>query len=48
MATMIVWVLEGNQHARRFYAAMGGQVSGRAQSTVRGFGVTELSYTYRL
>ena len=48
MATMIVWVLENNQHARRFYEAMGGQLSGRAHSTVRGFGVVEVSYLYRL
>jgi GNAT superfamily N-acetyltransferase len=47
MATMIVWVLEGNQHARRFYEAMGGQLSGQAHSTVRGFGVVEVSYSYR-
>lgn len=48
MATMIVWVLEGNVHARRFYEAMGGQVSGQTSSTVRGFGVVEVSYLYRL
>jgi GNAT superfamily N-acetyltransferase len=48
MATMIVWVLENNAHARRFYEAMGGHVSGRTQSTVRGFGVVEVSYLYRL
>jgi len=48
MATMIVWVLENNGHARRFYEAMGGQVSGNARSTVRGFGVVEVSYLYRL
>jgi GNAT superfamily N-acetyltransferase len=48
MATMIVWVLENNTHARRFYEAMGGHVSGQAHSTVRGFGVVEVSYVYRL
>jgi GNAT superfamily N-acetyltransferase len=48
MATMIVWVLEGNTHARRFYEAMGGQVAGQTHSTVRGFGVVEVSYLYRL
>ena len=48
MATMIVWVLEGNAYARRFYEAMGGQVCGHTQSTVRGFGVVEISYLYRL
>ncbi|MFN0249311.1 MAG: N-acetyltransferase family protein [Kofleriaceae bacterium] len=48
MATMIVWVLEGNTHARRFYEAMGGQVAGQTHSTLRGFGVVEVSYLYRL
>ncbi len=48
MATMIIWVLENNAHARRFYEAMGGQVSGRTNSTVRGFGVVEVCYQYRL
>lgn len=48
MATMIVWVLENNQHARRFYEAMGGTINGRTHSTVRGFGVVELAYLYRL
>jgi GNAT superfamily N-acetyltransferase len=48
MATMIVWVLEANTHARRFYEAMGGQVSGHVHSTVRGHAVVEVSYLYRL
>lgn len=48
MAAMVIWVLEGNQHARRFYEAMGGQIHGRANTTVRGFGVVEVSYLYRL
>lgn len=48
MATVVIWVLEANQHARRFYEAMGGQISGRAHTTVRGFGVVEVSYLYRL
>jgi GNAT superfamily N-acetyltransferase len=48
MVTMVVWVLEGNQHARRFYEAMGGEISSRAHTTVRGFAVVELAYLYRL
>lgn len=48
MATMVVWVLENNAHARRFYEAMGGQVSGQTHSTVRGYRVVEVSYLYRL
>lgn len=48
MSSMIVWVLENNHHARRFYEAMGGQASSRVSSTVRGYPVIELSYMYRL
>lgn len=48
MTTMIVWVLENNHHARRFYTALGGEPSGRMQSTVRGYPVVEVSYLYRL
>jgi GNAT superfamily N-acetyltransferase len=48
MTQMIVWVLENNHHARRFYDAMGGAPSGRVQSAVRGYPVIELSYLYRL
>ncbi len=48
MTSMVVWVLEQNRHARRFYEAMGGQLTGRLPSTVRGHGVIELAYTVRL
>ncbi|HEY4058545.1 MAG TPA: GNAT family N-acetyltransferase [Kofleriaceae bacterium] len=47
-ARLDVWVLEGNQHARRFYAAMGGVVSAQTHSRVRGFGVIELAYSFKL
>jgi GNAT superfamily N-acetyltransferase len=43
-----VWVLEENHHARRFYAAMGGAVSARTRSLVRGFGVIEIAYSFRV
>jgi GNAT superfamily N-acetyltransferase len=46
MRSMIVWVLENNHHARRFYEAMGGRSAGRLQSSVGGFPVTELSYVW--
>ena len=42
MTSMIVWVLETNHHARRFYDAMGGSPSGRVQSAVRGYPVIEI------
>jgi GNAT superfamily N-acetyltransferase len=46
MNSMIVWVLDNNPHARRFYEAMGGQPASRVQSTVGGFPVVELSYVW--
>jgi GNAT superfamily N-acetyltransferase len=46
MASLIVWVLEHNHHARRFYEAMGGRLSGSFHSTVSGFPVVELSYVW--
>ena len=46
MTSMLLWVLEGNQHARRFYEAMGGRLASRKASTVRGFGVVELCYAW--
>lgn len=48
MSSMIIWVLENNRHARRFYEALGGQLTGRVPSTVRGYPVIELSYTVRI
>jgi GNAT superfamily N-acetyltransferase len=46
MASLVVWVLEHNHHARRFYAAMGGRQSGSYHSSVSGFPVVELSYVW--
>ncbi len=46
MRSMIVWVLENNTHARRFYEAMGGRAASRYASTVGGFPVTELAYVW--
>jgi ribosomal protein S18 acetylase RimI-like enzyme len=46
MRSMIVWVLENNHHARRFYEAMGGRSAGRLHTAVGGFPVTELSYVW--
>lgn len=48
MASLIVWVLADNHHARRFYEAMGGRAGGRVSSTVRGFGVIEQAYVWEL
>lgn len=46
MPSMLVWVLENNHHARRFYEAMGGTPGGRVHSMVAGFPVVELSYVW--
>ena len=46
MRSMIVWVLDNNHHARRFYEAMGGQSGSRLHTRVGGFPVTELSYVW--
>ena len=46
MRSMIVWVLENNHHARRFYEAMGGRAASRLQSTVGGYPVIEVSYVW--
>jgi GNAT superfamily N-acetyltransferase len=46
MPSLIIWVLENNQHARRFYEAMGGRIGPRVHSRVGGFAVVELSYVW--
>ena len=46
MRSMIVWVLDNNHHARRFYEAMGGRSASRLNTSVGGFPVTELSYVW--
>ena len=46
MSSMIVWVLDNNHHARRFYEAMGGRISNRLRSSVGGFSVVEQAYVW--
>jgi GNAT superfamily N-acetyltransferase len=46
MPSMIVWVLENNPHAHRFYEAMGGRPGPRIGSSVGGFPVVELGYVW--
>jgi GNAT superfamily N-acetyltransferase len=46
MRSMIVWVLEHNPHARRFYEALGGRAAERANSMVGGFPVVEVGYVW--
>jgi GNAT superfamily N-acetyltransferase len=45
--SMIIWVLEQNHHARRFYEARGGQLGTTFQSHVHGFPVLERSYVWQ-
>jgi GNAT superfamily N-acetyltransferase len=44
--SLIIWVLETNQHARRFYEAMGGRADRRVPSAVSGFPVVEQAYVW--
>ena len=46
LRTLVIWVLDNNHHARRFYEAMGGRMGSRLSSTVGGFPVVELSYVW--
>ncbi len=48
LSEIVVWVLEQNAPARRFYEALGGRLTGRTASSVRGFGVREVAYVYSL
>jgi ribosomal protein S18 acetylase RimI-like enzyme len=44
--SLVIWVLEDNHHARRFYEALGGRAGARIQSRVGGATVTEQSYVW--
>ncbi len=44
--SMIIWVLEDNHHARRFYEARGGQLGPTFQSQVHGYPVLERAYVW--
>jgi len=46
LRSLIIWVLDNNHHACRFYEAMGGRAATRVASTVSGFPVVELSYVW--
>ncbi|MGE3546546.1 MAG: N-acetyltransferase family protein, partial [Kofleriaceae bacterium] len=46
LTKLVLWVLEANHPARRFYEAMGGKPGSRLQTAVRGYPVTELSYVW--
>jgi GNAT superfamily N-acetyltransferase len=44
--SLVIWVLDNNHHARRFYEAMGGRAERRVASSVSGFPVVELAYVW--
>lgn len=44
--SLIIWVLDNNHHARRFYEAMGGRAASRVTSMVSGFSVVEQAYVW--
>lgn len=44
--SLIVWVLEANHHARRFYEALGGRSAHQTPSMVGGFPVIEQAYVW--
>ena len=46
LRSLIIWVLDNNHHARRFYEAMGGRANRRMASTVSGFPIVELAYVW--
>ena len=46
MTSLIIWVLEANHHARRFYEAIGGREAARMPSAVAGHPVVEVGYVW--
>lgn len=44
--SLIVWVLETNHHARRFYQALGGRAAHQTHSSIGGFQVIEQAYVW--
>lgn len=46
LPSLVIWVLDTNQPARRFYEAMGGRAASRTASSVGGFPVIELAYVW--
>jgi GNAT superfamily N-acetyltransferase len=44
--SLVIWVLENNHHARRFYEAMGGRAAATLHTTIGGHPVIERSYVW--
>jgi len=45
-SSLLLWVLEDNHHARRFYEALGGRAADQLHTTVAGFPVIERAYVW--
>jgi ribosomal protein S18 acetylase RimI-like enzyme len=46
LRSLVIWVLDNNHHARRFYEAMGGRAGTQLGSRVSGYPVLEQSYVW--
>lgn len=46
-SSMLLWVLEDNHSARRFYESLGGERVGRKTITIGGADLVEVSYGWR-
>ena len=44
---MLVWVLEDNHGARRFYESLGGELVGRKTVVIGGADLVEVSYGWK-
>ena len=47
IASMLLWVLEDNHPARRFYESLGGEQVGRHTTIIGGAELTEVSYGWK-
>jgi ribosomal protein S18 acetylase RimI-like enzyme len=46
MRSLVIWVLDDNHHARRFYESIGGRPTAQIRTRVAGFPVVEQAYVW--
>ena len=46
MRSLVIWVLDNNHHAHRFYEAMGGRPDARIPSSIAGYPIIERAYVW--
>ena len=46
MPALVIWVLDNNPHAKRFYEAMGGRAAQAVPSRIAGFPIVERAYRW--